>query len=178
MCMNYYQLHKKKGQSGFTLIEMVLYIGIVAIISVLAMQSLFIMIRAFTNIRIMQDLNQSGTVAMERMAFEVRSAYDVDLGGSILNSSPGVLALLTTDSGGSNTTAGFSVTTGTLRVSEGGIDAGALTAPNITVDSLIFNSVITANSEAVKIEIQLSATRGNTTETKTFYDTIILRDSY
>ena len=157
---------------------MVLYVGMIAIISVLAMQSLFTMIRAFTNIRIMQDLNNAGTTAIERMAFEIRSAYDVDTGNSTLGTSPGALALLTTDSGGNNTTAGFSVVSETLRVSEGGTDAGALTATNITVDSLIFNSIITTNSEAVKIQIQLSATRGNTTETKTFYDTIILRGSY
>lgn len=157
---------------------MVIYVGVVAIISVLAMQSLFVMIRAFTNIRVMQDLNKSATTAIERMAFEIRSAYDVDTGNSTLGSSPGVLALLTKDSSGSNTTAGFSVVSDTLRVSEAGSDAGALTAPNITVDSLIFNAITTTNSEAVRIQIQLSATRGNTTETKTFYDTIILRGSY
>jgi len=176
--MNYHQRNRKNNKSGFSLLEMVLYIGIMAIISVLAMQSLFVMIRAFTNIRVMQDLNSSAATAVERMAFEIRSAYDVDTGNSTLGTNPGMLALLTTDSGGSNTTAGFSIVSDTLRVSEGGVDAGALTAPNIVVDSLIFNSIITTNSEAVKIQIQLSATRGNTTETKTFYDTIILRGSY
>jgi len=176
--MKYYQQNHKNNKAGFSLLEMVLYIGIIALISVLAMQSLFVMIRAFTNIRVMQDLNKNATTAIERMAFEIRSAYDVDLGNSTLDSSPGVLELLTTDSGGSNTTAGFSIVSDVLRVSEAGVDAGALTAPNIVVDSLIFNSIITTNSEAVKIQIQLSATRGNTTETKTFYDTIILRGSY
>jgi type II secretory pathway pseudopilin PulG len=94
---------------GFTLVEMVVYIGLFSMLSLVAVTSTITIMKSFYSLRITQDVEQSGTTAFERMALEVRNAYDIDTANSTLNSSPGRLTLKTKDSGGNNTTVEFYV---------------------------------------------------------------------
>lgn len=163
---------------GFSLLELLVYIGVLAFISVTVISSLFVTIRAFSDIRVSRDIHNAAVVSFGRMSYEIRTAYNIDIGASTFGSSPGVLSLYTTDISETNTIVEFSVATSSILIKEAGVEAGLLTPPNITVDSLIFELIDTTNSQAVKIDLTLTGTRGNITKTKRFYNTIILRGSY
>lgn len=168
--------HKtRRAVNGFTLVEMIIYIAFFTILSLLAMQATLAAMRSFYTLRLTQNINQSATVALERMSREIRNAYDIDETLSTLGSNPGRLTLKTEDALGANTTIEFYVSNGQMRVKESGVDKGSLLAKNTTVTNLIFRKVTTLNSRAIKIEMTLRDARGAEAREVKFYDTIVLR---
>lgn len=163
---------KKKG---FSLVEMIIYIAFFAVLSLVAMQATLIIMKSFYVIRLTQTVNQSATVALERMSREIRNAYDVDDVASTFNTSPGRLTLRTEDASGMNTTIEFFVSGNQLRLREGGVDRGTLLAKNVTVTNLVFRNIMTMNSRAIKIEMTLHNARAGDTRDLILYDTIVLR---
>lgn len=165
------------GRHGFSLVEMVIYIAFFAVLSLLATQAMFVVMRSFYQLRLTQNINQSATTALERMSREIRNAYDFDETQSTFDTNPGRLTLKTKDASDVNTTIEFSVTGGKLWIKEGGVDKGTLLAKNTTLTNLVFRQITTANSRAIKIEMTLRDTRGILEREVKFYDTIVLRGS-
>lgn len=164
-------------KSGFTLVEMIIYIAFFAVLSVLAVEAIMVVMKSFYTLRLTQNINQSATTALERMSREIRNAYDIDTTGSIFNTNPGYLTLRTKDAGGANTTVEFYVSNGQVGIKEGGIDKGSLMAKSTTVTGLVFRQITTSNSKAIKIEMSLHDAQGLLTRDAVFYDTILLRGS-
>ena len=163
---------------GFTLVEMIIYIAFFAILSVLAVNATIMVMKSFYTLRLNQSVKQSATVALERLSREVRNAYDIDTANSTLGSSPGRLTLNTKDAVGANTTMEFYVDGASqLRLKEGCVDKGSLVTKSVTLTNLVFRSISTTNSKAVKIEMTLHDSRATTTQAVKFYDTIVLRGS-
>lgn len=166
-----------RKKDGFTLVEMVIYTGFVAMLGVVAIQAILTMMNSFYMARLSRNINESAVTSLERMSREVRNAFNVNTSSSIFDASPGVLYLNTKDTNGNTTTVEFYVSNGVLRVREGGVDKGPLFAKGVTVTSLIFRNITTINSKAIKIEISLADSRGLLNQTFTLYDTIQLRGS-
>lgn len=163
---------------GFTLIEMVVYVAILGIIAVLAINSTLAMTSAFTSLRVSRDLNSSATVLFERLTRDIRGAYGIDISQSTFNSSPGRLTLNTKDVGGSNTTVEFYVDNGLIKIREGSVAQGAIMTTSTGVTNFVVRQLSNTNTQAIKIETTLSAKRGNITKTRNFYTTVILRGTY
>lgn len=169
---------KNKKRKGFTLIEMIIYVAILGIISVLTISAVLTLLGVFSEVRVSRDVSNAATVSLERIIREVRFADSIDVGASTFDLSPGRLTLNTKDSSGANTTIEFFVSGNMLRVKESGVDSGALIGQNVTTDNLIFRSVPGINSNAIRAELTLTATRGNSQKTRTFYSTAVLRGGY
>ena len=163
---------------GTTLVELLVYVAIMAVLSVLIINSLITMFKSFSETRSNRDLLESGTLVMERMSREIRGANSADAGVSVFGSSPGTLKLNTTDSGGAAKTVQFSVSSGALQFTDNGTLSGNLTAANISVSSLIFNQITTAHGTAVKVSVTLTDTRSTNSRSANFYDTVIMRGAY
>lgn len=163
---------------GFTLVEMIIYIAFFAMLSILAIEGTIVVMKSFYTLRLNQSVNESATVAMERMSREIRNAYDVDTAQSTLGTNPGRLTLKTKDSFGANTTIEFYVDgANQLNLKVGGIDNGSLLTKTVTLTNLVFRSITTPNSKAIKIEATLRDSRSTSAQTSKFYDTIVLRGS-
>ncbi len=166
------------ARRGFTLVEMIIYIAFFAVLSVLAVNAMIVVMRSFYTLRLTQSVNQSATVALERLSREIRNAYDIDATQSTFGTSPGRLTLKTKDAVGANTTMEFYVDAGSqLKLKEGSVEKGALVAKSVTLTNLVFYSISTTNSKAVKVEMTLHDSRATTTQAVKFYDTIVLRGS-
>lgn len=165
-------------QKGFTLVEMIVYVAILGIITVLTINSTLVMTRAFADLRVSRDLNSSATALFERITRDVRGAYDIDAAQSTFGAHPGRLMLNTKDSGGANTTIEFYVTGNRVNIREGGVDQGSIMTTSTSVSSFVVRQLTSTNTKAVKVEATISATRGNITKTRNFYTTIILRGTY
>jgi len=171
--------HKKsKSLTGFTLVEVVIYIFFVGVFSVLALNGVFQATKVFSDFRITRNLNNTAEVVLDRVTREVRQAYDVDSVESSFDSHPGRLTLKTVNTLDVDTTIEFYVDGENIKIKEGGIEQGLLGASNVTVDLLVFDFIANANTEAVKTRLQLTAQKGSLQKTKTFYATTILRGSY
>lgn len=167
-----------KKQSGFTLVETIIYVGAFAVLSVVALQATVIIMKAFYTLRLNQSVNGSATVVLERMSREIRNAYDVDETQSTIGATPGRLMLKTTDDSGSNTTVEFYMDgTSQLHIKVGGVENGALVTKTVTVSNLVFRLINTPTSKAIKIEMTLHDSRAAANQSTKFYDTIVLRGS-
>ncbi len=164
---------------GFTLVEMVVYAAVLGVLSVLAINSTFIMTQAYASLRVSRDLNQSATAVLERMTREIRAASGIDP-SSVTGTNPSDLVLNTKDAGGAITTVEFykDLTDNLIKVKEGGIAKGSLMTSSTQVNNFVVRTMSGTNSKAVKIELTITATRGTKSKTRNFYNTVVLRGSY
>jgi type II secretory pathway pseudopilin PulG len=163
----------KKHTKGFSLVEMVVYVSILAVVFVIVVNTLLIVSRSYSSIKISLDINNSATVSMERIISEIRKANSVNLVQSTFDSNPGRLVLNTVDNVGLPLIVDFYLEDDTLKLKEGGLFSGDLT-DGVDVTNLVFRRISNDTSEAVKIEMELS----NGSKNKVFYNTAVLRGSY
>jgi len=165
-----------RKQDGFSLVEIMIYLAIFTIISILVINSFLIVMSSFTTTRTNRDLLESGINSMERLSREIRQANNVDLIGS--NLAGGILQLNSKDQLSNPVVLKFSKENFLLNVYQDGVLSGNLLGQNISLDNLVFRQIITAKSEAVKIEMTIRDTRSKKNKTVNFYNTIILRGGY
>jgi len=162
--------------------EIVVYLGIVTILTVSVVNSIVGLVTIYERIKVVRQLRQSAVVSMDRMTREIRNASSVDVANSVLNANPGTLRLNTVTSAGTQTVTFALISTGpnagVIRVSENGVDKGPLTSGKASTTNLVFQLITTPNSQAVKIEMTMTASSSKFLRTANFYDTIILRGSY
>lgn len=166
--------------------ETLIYSAILGMVAVFATGSILAMMKSYSNVKMSRDLNFSASVAMERMASEIRLANGIDDAGSAFATSSGKLKLNTTDDLGAPTTIEFfrsGLPAGEagagIFVKEGAGASEALTASTTEITSLVFNKITSSTvSKAVKISLTAKAKGGRMEKTENFYNTAILRGSY
>ena len=163
---------------GLTLIEMLIYVAITALLMTTIVSALVHLTDSHRLLVLNRVIQDSGTVSLERITREIRAASSVDIGASVLNQNPGALELLSVSESGSTRRVRFTLQNGILYVTENGVLQGPLSPASASTTSLVFRRITTANSEAVKIEIVVSATSSRFSKTIPFYNTTVLRGSY
>jgi competence protein ComGC len=164
-----------KLKSGYSLVEMVIYVAIISVISIVIVNMLLSFSQSYRNLTVLRLIEHSGTDSFERMVRDISAANSVDTGNSIFNSNPGVLTLVASY-GGNSTTTKFYVQNGILKVDVNGSYFGPLTVSNTSISNLVFTLLDSGISNAIKIDMTLVATSGPVTKTKTYHSTILLKD--
>jgi prepilin-type N-terminal cleavage/methylation domain-containing protein len=167
-------ISNKKLTRGFSLVEMIIYVSILAIISVVVVNTILSFTGSYRDLRALRALDHASIGAMERMTRDIRASSSVTTAQSTLGSSPGALTLVAT-SGGVSTTTKFYIQNGVLRVDVNSVYSGPLTLSSTTVTSLIFNTLTSTVSTGVKVDMTIQSTDGIATRTKTYHSTVILR---
>lgn len=169
---------RRYTQSGFSLIEVLLYVAIFSVMSVISMNTLFQSIRSFDSLRISRDINDSSVGIMERLTRDIKGSTGVDIGNSTFNISPGRLTLNTVSASGTPVTVEYYVAGSVLRYKEDGVDKGSLMSAKTAIDALVFRYINSGSTIGIKIELHLSSARGGVTKVDHFYDTVLMRGTY
>src|SRR3989344_2406588 len=111
-------------RKGFSLVEMLIYIAILALMLSVIMNIIVSTVRSERVIKVLRNVEDSAILSLERIVRETRQAESVNLVSSDLGSNPGKLVL--TDALGSPR-AEFYLSSGRLFLKENGVDVGALT---------------------------------------------------
>ena len=168
-----------KNKNGFSLVEVLVYLAIFTVLSILVINSFIVILSSFNTTNANRRILESGTVVMERMTREIRQASSINIANSTMGANPGVLYLNTTDSGNNVIFVKFKKeTNGDLDIYQNSNSGNNLLGSHVTVSSLVFRRITTTESEAVKIEMTITYSEGNITKSENFYNTIILRGSY
>ncbi len=162
---------KTKKNLGFSLLEMVFYVSLFAIISLVLVKATLSMIAAFRDTQVTADINQSSQV-FERMAREIRQANSID---TISTSN---LKLNSEDSSGNPKTITFTLNGSNLELRENDVLIGNLNPTNLSITSISFTQITTSNSTAVRIIMSVGSTRYNSGRTEEFNNTLVMRGSY
>jgi prepilin-type N-terminal cleavage/methylation domain-containing protein len=163
-------------KKGFSLVEMLFYLAILSLLLLVVINCVVIIVSSYRNVRAEQTIENSAVAAMDRITEEIRNAVSVDSLNSTLGSSPGILSLNTATT--SPAQIKFDGSTSTLAVYEDGSYSGPLFSGEARVKSLIFRSISTTTSSAIRIELEVESGTSTSYVSKKFYDTAILRGSY
>ena len=154
---------------GYTLLETVIYVSMLATIAVLVLGSILTVYRAYGKTKIERKIATNGEVAMERMVREIRSATSTKA-TSVFKTHPGALALSTGET--------FFLSGGIVQSREGSGPAQNLTSSDVSVTNLIFYETVSANSTLIKIEMTVRSGEGIFQKNRTFYGSAVMRASY
>ena len=167
------------GSRGFSLLETLIYVAIMGFFFAVVVANVVVITRSHRGLAATRELEQSASVALDRLVREIRAAATVNNAQSTFGSHPGVLSIEVRDE---NTetydTIEFSVSDDRLILSHNGTSQGSLTSEAVRVTNLVFQSITTASSTAIKIEMELQSSTTDSIKTETFYHTAILRESY
>lgn len=164
----------KSENDGYTLVEMIIYVAILSIISLVITNTLVSFTRGYHTISALNEVDRSGVDVMERITRDIRAAKSIDIANSTFGSNPGVLTLIAISNGVSTTTK-FYLQSGVVKVDINGVYFGPLTLSGAVVNSLIFSKLSTSVSSGVKIDMTISSTVGTAVESKNYHSTIILK---
>jgi hypothetical protein len=142
------------------------------------MNALLQTIKAFNDLRISRDINDSSVTIMERLTRDIKSATSVDTANSTFGATPGRLTLNTVNASGTAVTVEYYVASSLLRIKENGVDKGSLMSAKTQVDGLVFYYFSTGSTIGVKTELHLKSSRGTVSDADHFYNTSLLRGTY
>lgn len=134
---------KVRPAGGFTLLEMLLYLGFMSLILVAATVLLAeFSVTARVRTAAWQEVERNAHFAMNRLAVEVREADGLNAADTEFDVDPGRLSLAVSDENGENPTSlVFYVDEGTLYVQRGSDPALALTSSKTDVQEFILQDV-------------------------------------
>ncbi len=168
-------IHSK--QKGFTLIELVIYIGILALFVFIVADSMISITRSYATLKSARAIHFSALSSYDRLANQIRDGREINLGLSTLGSHPGTLAVVS-DTGSGDSTIVFSLENGRLKVVTDSVEEGFLTKDDTTITNLVFNKFLVNGSEGVRVEMTIESVHGTSTRSSVFYNTFKLRGSY
>ncbi len=160
-------------QSGYSLLELVIYLGLFALISVVMIHSLLTVMRTYAQAAAFRSLQTNGELVMERVTREIRQASTITVGSSTFGVSPGSVTLVGTDENNVSHTVVIRLVNGVIELVDNGVTT-TLTENDVTVESFIVRRFTTITGEGVKIELGMT-TENNTVISAYFYDSIVLR---
>lgn len=160
-----------KNKKAFSMIEMVFYIAIFLMLSMVIIQSTIILTKSFRLAKINIELAEGANI-MERMSREVKQA------SSIISISSTDLKVRIEDGTVAGTSARFVLSGSDISFYENDVLIGNLNPTTLSISGLTFTQITTANSIAVKMQFTETTTRYGSTSSAIFYNTVVLRDSY
>jgi Tfp pilus assembly protein FimT len=163
--------YKTKKYAGYTTLELLFYIGIFVVMSLLVVNAMITMAKSFRETSVQAELLQGGTI-MERISRDVRQANGIN------TITASTLKLDTKDNVGAGKTIEFRLVGTDIQFLEDDVLTGNLNAPNILVTGLVFTQINTAASTGVKVQVSMSSVNDSQARVQDFYDTVILRGSY
>lgn len=170
------QTNMKRQQAGYTLIELILYVGIVGGL-LLAVTGFFgISVSSRVKNQSISEVNQQGAYAMDYITQSIRNADSITL--PLAAGSGAQLTLVVPTASLSPTI--FTLNSGVLQVQEGVAAAVPLTSSKVTISGLTFTNLSRTGTPGI-VRVSFTVTRNSTAGTndydysKTFTSSAALR---
>lgn len=162
---------ERNRNSGFTLIEMLVYLGIFMLVSTASVTFLLSLDEFIDQYKVETALYRSGTNLMEQILVELRQADQYDAANSVIeNPSTGVLAILN----GAATTR-FTKTGSNIVLTKSGVSYGNLNTADVNVTAFTVYRYVTAAGTLVRVHVRLSSTVDQTTKVVDLYGGAVIR---
>lgn len=163
-------------QSGFTLVELLLYVGITSLLLLATSFFLSMLLESRIKNQTIAEVEQQGLAVMQAITQATRNADALNspsLGASAVSLS------INTYTAGVNPTV-FDLSGGAIRISEGGGSAVALTNSRVTASSLNFQNLSQSGTPGnIRISFTLThvnnSGRNEYSYSKNFYTSVSLR---
>lgn len=157
-------------QRGYSLLELVIYIGLFALLSIVLVQSLISMVHTYAAAARYRALQNNGELIMERITRDVRN-------GTTLTASACATPVGSITVAGTNNepyTLAYTVIDGRMQLSSNGAGAEELSTSEVVITGFAVCAFTTPVGSGAKISLSLSAA-GSTPATASFYSTVLTR---
>ncbi|MFA4954787.1 MAG: type II secretion system protein [Patescibacteria group bacterium] len=139
-------------QNGFTLIEYLIYVAIVAIFLLSATVIMLVLMSGKSRIEAVEEVERNGRAAMQTIMTRTINASSVTLPAAGTTSSFLIIVA-------SGTTSTFGVRDGVLEIKEGASASSSLTSSGVTISDLVFRNLALAGDPAtIHLEFTVSST--------------------
>lgn len=164
-------MKRLKFKKGTTLVEILLYLGLLAIITIAAMDLFFAKSSAWGHARAARNATDGGKFVMERVIQELR------LANSIQNITSDTITLSTyvNQTSSETTTLEIFLDNGQLMLQRAGQESIPMNGESVRITNVNFNHIDSEYSEIVRVEITLESSHGQFQKTKTFSSATVLR---
>jgi len=147
-----------KNKRGFTLFELIIYIGVVGLILMTLGLSLINMLYGRVKVRVISEVLSNARLVEQQLSSTARHAEGINVGSSTFGSDPGILSFDMVDSAKDPTVYSLTSNNGSLQVSEHAGENTLLTTNQIEVTNLVFTNVTGDGDKGViKVEYTLQA---------------------
>lgn len=162
--------NRRRSSGGYTLVEMLMYVGIVVLVLVLVVSSLLAISRVYSQYRALNEVNQSSTVALDRLVFDLRHAQNIDELASEFATTSGHLVI--TDQNGDTVEY---YRDGAKMMRSTASNAISLLDEDVSVEALEFRHITVTEGEGVRVRLRVTSETSSTFIDRTFYTTASLR---
>jgi Tfp pilus assembly protein PilW len=139
---------------GFTLVELLLYVALTTIMVATISTFLFLMLQVRVKSQVINEVEQQGQQAMQRITQVIRNATDITV--PTQGASGSSATLVVTPAGNSPTVFDFSA--GALRITEGAGSPVVLTNARVAASALTFTNVSRSTaSHDLRVQFTLTA---------------------
>jgi hypothetical protein len=165
--------NQDKKHRGYSIVEILVYLAIFTALSILVINSFIVILSSFNFTNMNRKLLEAGAVSMERVSREIRQAELIDI-----NTTSDTLILDSHDSGGNDMEIKFINENGEFNLYKDDSLEGNLLGESLSLTNLVFRTITTTESQAVKIEMTIKYEEGKNIKSENFYNTVILRGGY
>jgi prepilin-type N-terminal cleavage/methylation domain-containing protein len=148
-----------RPRRGFTLLELVLTIGIASAVATVAVRVYFTIAEARTKAGVVEEVQANVRLALDVLTDRIRAAASLNGGASVLGVDPGVLTLRMSDVARDPTIFSLSANDGTLLIREGATASGTLTSTTVQVTNFVVTNVAPVGAPA-NIRVDLTVGSG------------------
>lgn len=142
-------------KNGFTLIEVLIYLGILSLIVVALLSFDVSVISSRSKTMVVEEVQANARIALDLVSQKIRGAQGINVGASVFGSDPGVLSLAMANATQNPTVFNLSADDGRLQITEGSSGTPVfVTSKDVEVTNLVFtNYSQPGEREHIRIDI-------------------------
>lgn len=159
-------------QSGYSLLELVIYIALFALLSLVLIRSLFTVMKTYKTASQYRTLQNNGEIVMERITRETRLGNLITTSACPTNSNS--VTITSKDDSGNSKTVSFALTSDQLKLTDQDGNTAALSNTRVSVQTANFCSFSTPVGTGLKVFISLTTTSTPSIQAN-FYSTVLIR---
>lgn len=171
---------KKNINQGFSIVEIIIYFGLLAVISTLVIGNIITLFKNYNVVRSNQELEYNAINIFDKLTRDTRDAKSVNISDSSFSVAQGAVSLhiaSSTNDNASNTVK-FYLNNNKLKYMKDGVDFGNISTNAVNVSNFKIYYISSSSTEAIKVEMTLDTIPhlNSTNISKNFYTTIQLRE--
>ncbi len=168
----------RASNRGYTLAELVVYVGLVAMLLAVVIATALSMSAVYKRSRAYLDINAAAVTAFSKLSRDIRRATSIDAVNSALGTASGRLVLQMKRADGTNDTATYYLSQSKMKLDENGSLTGDVTPSGMAISNLTFRRLVASSTTAVRVEMTLAPSASSSVPALNFYGTYVMRGSY
>lgn len=171
---------KKNLNLGFSIVEIIIYFGLLAVISTLVIGNIITLFKNYNIARSNQEIEYNAINIIDKLTRDARDAKSINITDSSFSVAQGAVSLhiaSSTNDNASNTIK-FYLNNNKVKYMKDGVDFGNISTNAVNVSNFKIYYIPASSTEAIKVELTLDTIPHLNTNSisKNFYTTIQLRE--